>query len=621
MTYSYTTLWDVTDTTIRYNDDFQAVMFDTAAKFSVTPIGNADSDNLLEPEEVYELALLNMETNLTAMLARSTTFTIEVFTRAGGVLHIELTTPIELGYYNDLTWGTTRTPPITVSSTSGLVTTEAGGTASFTVVLRSQPTADVTIALSSSDTTEGTVSPTSLTFTSLNWNTAQTVTATGVDDAVNDGNVAYTIVTAAATSTDGHYDGLNPADVSVTNLDDDTTATLYVVDSGSVNVFKYEDGGTLLGTNPLDGQNANAKGITHDATEFWTTDITDDKSYKYDSSFSLLTSWVLNGFNANGEGIATDGNTIWVVDDGGNEVWYYTMSGSYVNGWLLSAGNTTPRGITTNGINIWVINGGNDTVYKYDIYGLYVSSFAPTAANADAEGITTDGSNIWVADSVDNLIYKYAMSGSFISSFSLAVANSDATGITVSPKTGLASFQEGSNSYASTLDTRLKEGVPSTPAPDDNVIVVDADAGVVEQGLIRFDSIFGGGATQIPLGSTITSAALTVYVGDSASVGDQITLHRMLVDWNGAATWDSLTGGIQADDIEAASAADATLPSPETTGSKTFSGLEATLQAWSNGAANYGWGILSNSGNGWVISSSENATQSQRPILRVTYKK
>ena len=47
---------------------------------------------------------------------------------------------------------------ITVTPTAGLATTEAGGTATFTVVLNTQPTADVTIALSSSDTTEGTVS-------------------------------------------------------------------------------------------------------------------------------------------------------------------------------------------------------------------------------------------------------------------------------------------------------------------------------------------------------------------------------------------------------------------------------------------------------------------------------
>ena len=53
------------------------------------------------------------------------------------------------------------------------MTTEAGGTATFTVVLNTQPTANVTIGLSSSDTTEGTVSPASLTFTTANWSSAR----------------------------------------------------------------------------------------------------------------------------------------------------------------------------------------------------------------------------------------------------------------------------------------------------------------------------------------------------------------------------------------------------------------------------------------------------------------
>jgi hypothetical protein len=55
----------------------------------------------------------------------------------------------------------------------------------------------VTIALSSSDTTEGTVGPASLTFTTANWQTPQTVTVTGADDALVDGPITYTIVTAA----------------------------------------------------------------------------------------------------------------------------------------------------------------------------------------------------------------------------------------------------------------------------------------------------------------------------------------------------------------------------------------------------------------------------------------
>ncbi len=116
------------------------------------------------------------------------------------------------------------TAGITVSPTSGLVTTESGGTATFTVVLTTQPSADVTLALSSSDTTEGTVSPTPLTFTSADWNIAQTVTVTGVDDAVIDGNIAYT-VNFAVSSSDGSYNNFSVPPVSVTNDDNDTAAS------------------------------------------------------------------------------------------------------------------------------------------------------------------------------------------------------------------------------------------------------------------------------------------------------------------------------------------------------------------------------------------------------------
>ncbi|MEG4141096.1 FG-GAP-like repeat-containing protein, partial [Microcoleus sp. Pol7_B1] len=114
------------------------------------------------------------------------------------------------------------TAGISITPTSGLTTTEAGGTATFTVVLDSQPTADVTIGMTSDKTAEGTVDKPSLTFTSANWNTPQTVTVTGVDDFVVDGNAAYNIITAAATSTDTNYSGVNASDVAVTNTDNDT---------------------------------------------------------------------------------------------------------------------------------------------------------------------------------------------------------------------------------------------------------------------------------------------------------------------------------------------------------------------------------------------------------------
>ena len=62
---------------------------------------------------------------------------------------------------------------ITVTPTSGLTTTEAGGTATFTIALDSAPTANVTIDLSSSNTGEGTRLQRAVTFTPANWNSPQ----------------------------------------------------------------------------------------------------------------------------------------------------------------------------------------------------------------------------------------------------------------------------------------------------------------------------------------------------------------------------------------------------------------------------------------------------------------
>src|SRR5439155_1326255 len=90
----------------------------------------------------------------------------------------------------------------TVTPTWGPRTSEAGGSATFSVVLTSQPTADVVIPVALSNAGEGAVAPASLTFTAADWNAPQTVTVTGVDDQIQDGAIAYNIVLGAAVSGD-----------------------------------------------------------------------------------------------------------------------------------------------------------------------------------------------------------------------------------------------------------------------------------------------------------------------------------------------------------------------------------------------------------------------------------
>ena len=111
----------------------------------------------------------------------------------------------------------------TVVPTNGLQTTEAGGTAVFSIVLDSQPSASATIGISSSDTGEGTLSSSSITFATGDWNLWQTVTVTGVDgDALVDGDIGYTIFMGDFTSSDSNFHGVVVDDMSATNIDGGT---------------------------------------------------------------------------------------------------------------------------------------------------------------------------------------------------------------------------------------------------------------------------------------------------------------------------------------------------------------------------------------------------------------
>ncbi|MDH4263261.1 MAG: hypothetical protein OEV78_09485, partial [Spirochaetia bacterium] len=97
---------------------------------------------------------------------------------------------------------------IYVSPVTGLSVSEVGS-ATFTVVLTSQPYGTITIPLNSAlggANGEATYSPASLSFDSVCpgatcWSTPHTVTINGVNDAIADGNKVFTITSNAITST------------------------------------------------------------------------------------------------------------------------------------------------------------------------------------------------------------------------------------------------------------------------------------------------------------------------------------------------------------------------------------------------------------------------------------
>ena len=136
-------------------------------------------------------------------------------------------------------------PGVTIDRIVGLTTTEGGGTDTFRVVLNTQPSAPVTMNLSSSNPLEGTVSPATLTFATTaggpnGWNFPHVVTLTGVDDTALDFTVGYTITTGPLSSSDLNYNGINPPDVSASNLDDEAIPALPSVWGGGCGLLGLE---------------------------------------------------------------------------------------------------------------------------------------------------------------------------------------------------------------------------------------------------------------------------------------------------------------------------------------------------------------------------------------------
>ena len=109
---------------------------------------------------------------------------------------------------------------------------DEGGSATYTVVLASQPTATVTVTIGGHAGTDISLSGTTLsnnelTFTTSNWGTAQTVTVNAADD---DDAIADAAVTLTHTSSGGDYGPVGAVGVTVAVTENDT-ATLSVADA------------------------------------------------------------------------------------------------------------------------------------------------------------------------------------------------------------------------------------------------------------------------------------------------------------------------------------------------------------------------------------------------------
>jgi phosphatidylinositol-3-phosphatase len=200
------------------------------------------------------------------------------------------------------------------------------------------------------------------------------------------------------------------------------------------------------------------------------------------------------------------------------------------------------------------------------------------------------------------------------------------------PAVLIQSFRQGLAGYSGALDTQIWQETPTTSYGTNESVIVDLDTSTtitgnqIGQGLVRFNSLFGSGAGQIPTNATIQSAKLLLFTPlngtntgyDSA---DLFRLHRMIVDWNDAATWDSLVGGISADNIEASATATFSLM-PIVDGAPAIFDVTSDIELFRSGTPNRGWVIRpssTGSGNGWTFKSSEFTDSTKRPTLEIVY--
>jgi len=185
-------------------------------------------------------------------------------------------------------------------------------------------------------------------------------------------------------------------------------------------------------------------------------------------------------------------------------------------------------------------------------------------------------------------------------------------------------FQQGLAGYTGAADTQVRGADPTINYGAELEIGVDAsDGGFPTQSLLRFDNLFGNAAGQIPPGSVIVGATLTLTI---TSEGSGIRFHEMLQAWNAnTITWNSAANGLQANGIEAAAqplftvgANDGGGNIPSGTLVIDFSSAVQRLQSGAGGSL--GWALLPwtpDGTNGVDFYSAEWDTLAERPLLTV----
>ena len=366
-----------------------------------------------------------------------------------------------------------NTPPVKLSASS--LTVEEGESGSYTVVLDTQPSGTVTITASSGDTTVATVTPPSLTFTTSNWDTAQTVTVSGVEDNIASEDQSVTVSHGIS---GGGYGSVSVAHVTVTVNDDDTARVR--VSQESLSVLEGESGSytVVLNTQPTGTVTITAgssdttvatvmpSSLTFTTTNWNTVQTVRVSSVENDVASEDQTITVSHGISGGGYGsISVADVTITVNDDDtpGVSVWQESLSilegegGSY-----RVVLDTLPSGPVT-----VTASSGDRAVATVTPSSLtFTTSDWNTPKTVTVSSVKDDD----VASGDERVSISHTVSGygdvSSANAVTVTVSDDDTAGVSISP-TSLSMTEGETGTYTVVLESEPTGTVTITPSSGD----------------------------------------------------------------------------------------------------------------------------------------------------------
>ena len=404
------------------------------------------------------------------------------------------------------------------------------GTVTYTVKLTTQPSETVTITPSNGDTSAVSVSPASLTFTTSNWDTTQTITLIGVNDSDGDSE------TVTISHDVSGYGSVTADSVTVSVTDNDTAGVMVEPTSVDLN-----EEGTVTYTVKLNTQPSETVTITPAngdtsavsvspasltfTTSNWDTTQTVTLTGVNDSDGDSETVIISHGVS--GYGSVTAGSvTVSVTDNDTAGVMVEPTSVDLNEEGMVTYTvklNTQPSETVT----ITPANGDTSAV------SVSPASLTFTTSNWDTtQTVTLTGVNDSDGDS-ETVIISHGVSGYgsvTAGSVTVSVTDNDTAGVMVEP-TSVDLNEEGMVTYTVKLNTQPSETVTITPANGDTSAV----------------SVSPASLTFTTSNWDITQTITLTGVNDSDGVSETVTISHSVSGY-GSVTADSVTVSVTDND-------------------------------------------------------------------------